>query len=125
MIQSAPLNKSNISSKLIRNNSEQKAEGKKWSLKNKQKFFDENGYLRYGKVLEQGEVEALIDGLDRIVQIELAGGDDSSVEFVVGHRRTIKEAQDEPRVLTQYVNMWKRDKEYEKTVRQSANYWNR
>ena len=81
------------------------------------KFFDENGYLRYGKVLEQSEVEALIDGLDRIVDIELAGGDDSSVEFSVGHRRKGKDAEDEPRVLTQYVNMWKRDKDYEKTVR--------
>ena len=81
------------------------------------KFFDENGYLRYGKVLEQSEVEALIDGLDRIVDIELAGGDDSSVEFSVGHRRKVRDAKDEPRVLTQYVNMWKRDKDYEKTVR--------
>ena len=80
-------------------------------------FFDEKGYLKYGKVLEPSEVEALTDGLDQIVDIELAGGDDSSVEFSVGHRRTIKETQDESRVLTQYVNMWKRDKEYEKTVR--------
>ena len=81
------------------------------------KFFDENGYLKYGKVLEPSEVSALIDGLDRVVDIELAGGDDSSVEFSVGHRRTIKESQDGPRVLTQYVNMWKRDKDYEITVR--------
>ena len=80
-------------------------------------FFDEKGYLKYGKVLEPSEVEALTDGLDRIVDIELAGGDDSSVEFSVGHRRTIKDAEEEPRVLTQYVNMWKRDKDYEKTVR--------
>ena len=63
------------------------------------------------------KIKALIDGLDRIVEIELAGGDDSSVEFSVGHRRKIKDAEDEPRVLTQYVNMWKRDKEYENTVR--------
>ena len=81
------------------------------------KFFDENGYLKYGKVLDPSEVRALIDGLDRVADIELAGGDDSSVEFSVGHRRTIKESQDDPRVLTQYVNMWKRDKCYEQTVR--------
>ena len=81
------------------------------------KFFDENGYLKYGKALDPSEVSALIDGLDRVVDIELAGGDDSSVEFSVGHRRTIKESQDEQRVLTQYVNMWKRDKDYETTVR--------
>ncbi len=78
------------------------------------RFFDENGYLKYGKILEPSEVEALIDGLNRIINIELVGGDDSSVEFAVGHRRKIKEVQDEPRVLTQYVNMWKRDQEYEK-----------
>ena len=81
------------------------------------KFFDENGYLKYGKVLDPSEVRALIDGLDRVADIELAGGDDSSVEFSVGHRRTIKESQDDPRVLTQYVNMWKRDKCYEQAVR--------
>ena len=81
------------------------------------RFFDENGYLKYGKVLDPSEVRALIDGLDRVADIELAGGDDSSVEFSVGHRRTIKESQDDPRVLTQYVNMWKRDKCYEQTVR--------
>ena len=53
------------------------------------RFFDENGYLKYGKVLEQGEVEALIEGLDRVVRVELGGGDDSSVEFSVGHRHEV------------------------------------
>ena len=81
------------------------------------RFFDENGYLKYGKVLEPGEVQQLIEGLDRVVRIELEGGDDSSVEFSIGHRREVKEARDAPRTLTQYVNMWKRDKDYEKTVR--------
>jgi len=81
------------------------------------RFFDENGYLKYGKVLEHGEVGALIEGLDRVVGVELEGGDESSVEFGLGHRHDVKKAGDGPRILTQYVNMWKRDKAYEKTVR--------
>ena len=43
--------------------------------------FDENGYLKYGKVLEQCEVRALIEGLNRVVRVELEGSDDSSLEF--------------------------------------------
>ena len=81
------------------------------------RFFDENGYLKYGKVLEHGEVGALIEGLDRVVGVELEGGDEASVEFGLGHRHDVKKAGDGPRILTQYVNMWKRDKAYEKTVR--------
>ena len=81
------------------------------------RFFDENGYLKYGKVLEQGEVRALIEGLDRVVRVELEGSDESSVEFGLGHRHDVKKAGDGLRILTQYVNMWKRDKTYEKTVR--------
>ena len=81
------------------------------------RFFDENGYLKYGKVLEQGEVGALIEGLDRVVRVELERSDESSVEFGLGHRHDVKKAGDGPRILTQYVNMWKRDKTYEKTVR--------
>ena len=81
------------------------------------RFFDEKGYLKYGKVLEQGEVGALIEGLDRVVRVELEGSDESSVEFSLGHRHDVKKAGDGPRILTQYVNMWKRDKTYEKTVR--------
>ena len=81
------------------------------------RFFEEKGYLKYGKVLEQGEVGALIEGLDRVVRVELEGSDESSLEFSLGHRHDVKKAGDGPRILTQYVNMWKRDKTYEKTVR--------
>ena len=81
------------------------------------RFFDEEGYLNYGKVFEQREVEELLDAMDRIVRIELEGGDDSSCEFQMGHRRTIKEAHEEVRTLTQYVNVWKRDKAYHRAIR--------
>jgi len=80
-------------------------------------FFEENGYLKYGKVLEKGQVEELIEGLDRIIHIELEGGDDSSVEFSFGHRRKGDESSNKPRAIYQYVNMWKRDKNYEKTMK--------
>ena len=53
------------------------------------RFFDENGYLKYGKVLEPSEVQQLIEGLGRVVHIELEGGDDSSVEFSIGHRHSV------------------------------------
>ncbi len=44
-------------------------------------FFDENGYLAYGKVIEPEDVEELRAGLDRMIELELNGGDDSQPEF--------------------------------------------
>ncbi len=80
------------------------------------RFFAENGYLRYGRALEMAAVEALRADLDRVIAIELAGGDDSEPEFKFGHRRgqstrSGAEAQ-QPRPITQYVNMWKREPAY-------------
>ena len=82
-------------------------------------FFEENGYLKFGKVLEPEEIEALRDGLDRIIRLELEGGDDASIEFKYGHDRrgdTLGESGRGPRTIHQYVNMWKRDKDYERTI---------
>ena len=83
-------------------------------------FFAENGYLRYGKVLEMDEVEALRAALDNVIAIEKAGGDDSEIEFKFGHRRGGAMESDpgaqKPRVLTQYVNMWKREPIYERLL---------
>ena len=83
-------------------------------------FFAENGYLRYGRVLDMPEVEALRTALDNVIAIESAGGDDSEVEFKFGHRRggameSDAEAQ-RPRVITQYVNMFKREPSYERLL---------
>ena len=50
-------------------------------------YFTENGYLRYGPVLDMAEVEELRTALDKVIAIETAGGDDSEVEFKFGHRR--------------------------------------
>ena len=81
-------------------------------------YFAENGYLRYGKVLEQEEVEALRTALDNVIAVEMAGGDDSEIEFKFGHRRgdESNEEADRPRILTQYVNMWKREPIYERLL---------
>lgn len=83
-------------------------------------FFAETGYLRYGRVLDMPEVEALRTALDNVIAIESAGGDDSEVEFKFGHRRggameSDAEAQ-RPRVITQYVNMFKREPSYERLL---------
>ena len=47
-------------------------------------FFQENGYLKFGKVLDSDGVEAMRDGLDAIIELELNDGDDSSPEFKYG-----------------------------------------
>ena len=44
-------------------------------------FFEENGYLRYGRVLSLAEVEELRAALDHVIAVEAAGGDDSAIEF--------------------------------------------
>ena len=80
-------------------------------------FWDENGYLKYGKVLEQGDVAELLERLDRIALIESKGGDDSSVEFSVGHARDETGPGYEPEAIRQYLNLWKRDEAYDKVVR--------
>ncbi len=83
-------------------------------------YFADNGYLRYGPVLDTAEVEELRTALDNVIAIESAGGDDSEVEFQFGHRRGAPmdtAAQEErPRVLTQYVNMFKREPSYEQLL---------
>ncbi len=76
-------------------------------------FFQENGYLRYGPVLNMSEVEELRNGLDRVIEIELSGGDNAEPEFGYGHRRQPDEKE---RAITQFVNMWKREPAYERLL---------
>jgi ectoine hydroxylase-related dioxygenase (phytanoyl-CoA dioxygenase family) len=86
------------------------------------RFFDENGYLRYGPVLSDDEVQTLRAGLDRIIALELERGDDTSPEFRYGHDRrgeTPSESGRGPRAIHQFVNMWKRDPNYENTLHNS------
>ena len=81
------------------------------------RFWDDNGYLKYGKVLEQDEVTGLLEGFDRITRIESEGGDDSSVEFKVGHARGDTDLEYKAGGIRQYINLWKRDEVYDKVVR--------
>ncbi|MEM7127433.1 MAG: phytanoyl-CoA dioxygenase family protein [Chloroflexota bacterium] len=82
------------------------------------RFFAENGYLRYGRVLEMDTVDELRTGLDSVISLELAGGDDSAPEFKYGHRRTEEASAvaERPRPITQYINMWKREAAYEQLL---------
>ena len=81
-------------------------------------FFNEHGYLRYGRVLEMDGVEELRAALDHVIAVELAGGDDSAPEFRFGHSRGHDDqaAAVQPRPITQYVNMWKREPAYEQLL---------
>ena len=79
--------------------------------------WDDDGYLNYGKILEQGEVARLLEGLDQVASIESEGGDESSVEFSAGHARGANDAGYKAGGIRQYVNMWKRDEAYDKVVR--------
>lgn len=76
-------------------------------------FFHQNGYLRYGRVLNAQEVALYRAGLDRTIREEMAGGRDDEPEFQYGHRRAgAPDAASAPRAITQYINMWKRDDAY-------------
>lgn len=78
-------------------------------------FFSENGYLCYGRVLDMPDVDELRAGLDRVIEIEMSGGDDSSPEFKYGHRRGNADAN-QSRPIIQYINMWKREPSYERLL---------
>ena len=80
-------------------------------------FFQENGYLRYGPVLNMSEVAELRNGLDQVIEIEFSGGDNAEPEFGYGHRRQPDEKE---RAITQFVNVWKREPAYERLLHHSA-----
>ncbi len=76
-------------------------------------FFQAHGYLRYGRVLNEAEVALYRERLDRTITEENVGGRDDHPEFKFGHRRQGMVAAGRPeRVITQYINMWKRDSAY-------------
>ena len=82
-------------------------------------FFQENGYLKFGRVLDNNGVEAMRAGLDAIIELELNEGDDSSPEFKYGHDRRedkLNRGSGHPRAIHQYVNMWKRESSYEAAI---------
>jgi len=76
-------------------------------------FFQQNGYLSYGSILQMDEVEELRRSLDEVIQIELNGSDDAEPEFQYGHKRKV---EDKVGAITQFVNMWKRQPAYERLL---------
>ena len=82
-------------------------------------FFQENGYVKFGRVLDSDGVEAMRSGLDAVIELELTEGDDSSPEFKYGHDRKqdrLNRGSGHPRAIHQYVNMWKREPSYEAAI---------
>lgn len=82
-------------------------------------FFQENGYLKFGRVLDSDGVETMRAGLDAIIELELTEGDDSSPEFKYGHDRRedkLNRGSGHARAIHQYVNMWKRESSYEAAI---------
>ena len=82
-------------------------------------FFQENGYVKFGRVLDSDGVEAMRAGLDAVIELELTEGDDSSPEFKYGHDRKqdrLNRGSGHPRAIHQYVNMWKRESSYEAAI---------
>ncbi|MCG9132552.1 phytanoyl-CoA dioxygenase family protein [Candidatus Poribacteria bacterium] len=82
-------------------------------------FFQENGYVKFGRVLDGDGVEAMRAGLDAVIELELTEGDDSSPEFKYGHDRKqdrLNRGSGHPRAIHQYVNMWKRESSYEAAI---------
>ncbi|MCA1596516.1 MAG: phytanoyl-CoA dioxygenase family protein [Chloroflexi bacterium] len=77
----------------------------------KSKFY-KDGYLRFGRVIDDREVEALRAGLDRVIQEEKEGTQTAPrpPEFAFGHDR--KGAGPAQRAIHQFVNMWKVDPAY-------------
>lgn len=70
--------------------------------------FRQDGYLKFGRVLDDVQVERLRGELDRIIAEELAGESQADLppEFEFGHDR--KPGEGRPaRAIHQYINMWK------------------
>ena len=44
-------------------------------------FFQENGYLSHGSVLQMDEIKELRRDLNKVIQIEFDGGDDTEPAF--------------------------------------------
>ncbi len=71
-----------------------------------EKFY-RDGYLKFGRVIDDNEVETLRSELDRITAEELTRTDYSDLppEFAFGHARSAADTQ--AHAIHQFVNMWK------------------
>lgn len=83
--------------------------------------FYRDGYLKFGRALDDSQVETLRAALDRVITEELEREDDSGLppEFAYGHDRKARAADPDPRqarAIHQFVNMWKVAPEYKATL---------
>jgi ectoine hydroxylase-related dioxygenase (phytanoyl-CoA dioxygenase family) len=77
---------------------------------NQTESFDRDGYLKFGRVIDDATVESLRAALDRVIEMERHGGvPGAPPEFAFGHDRGDGRAD---RAIHQFVNMWKVDPEY-------------
>jgi phytanoyl-CoA hydroxylase len=74
--------------------------------------FRQDGYLKFGSVITNTEVESLRLALDRTIREELDGTYEGQrpPEFAFGHSRRGEDSAD--RAIHQFVNMWKVAPEY-------------
>jgi ectoine hydroxylase-related dioxygenase (phytanoyl-CoA dioxygenase family) len=78
--------------------------------------FHRDGYIKFGRAIEMDEVEKLREGLDRVIRDEQERDSDEGLppEFVYGHDR--KATKIERRSIHQFLNMWKMDEAYRRTI---------
>lgn len=78
--------------------------------------FHQDGYLKFGRVLSDAQVERMRAALSRVIEEELTRTDYSDLppEFAYGHAR--KGEGEVRRAIHQFVNMWKVAPEYRETI---------
>ena len=80
--------------------------------------FWEDGYLRFGRVIDDAQVETLRAALARVIAEELEREDFSGLppESAYGHARKGQAENGKPRAIHQFVNMWKVVPEYRQVL---------
>ena len=86
-----------------------------------EKFWDD-GYLRFGRVIDEAQVETLRSALDRVIAEELEREDDARPAAGVRLRPRPEGpgGARKARAIHQFVNMWKVAPEYRGDDRQPA-----
>jgi ectoine hydroxylase-related dioxygenase (phytanoyl-CoA dioxygenase family) len=82
--------------------------------------FHRDGYLRFGRVIDDAQVERMRGALDRVIAEEMEREDDSGLppEFAYGHDRKASRSEGGygGRAIHQFVNMWKVVPEYREAI---------
>jgi len=82
--------------------------------------FHRDGYLKFGRVIDDRQVEGLRAELDRVLAEEAVREDDAGLppEFAYGHDRKkgAEEGVYQGRAIHQFINMWKISPEYRQVI---------